>query len=63
MHSFPDGIPWRTSSYTLQENCVEVSDIPGTSAVRDTKSREGAVLKFPSLEWRALVEAAKSDEF
>lgn len=59
MHSFPEAAVWRTSTYTQNENCVEVADLPGVSAVRDTKSRELGALVFPAAEWHALIEAAK----
>ncbi|GAA1106905.1 DUF397 domain-containing protein [Nocardiopsis composta] len=63
MHSFPDGASWRTSSYTQQQNCVEVADAPGVTAIRDTKNRERGALLFSSGEWQALVEGAKHDRF
>lgn len=60
-HSFPiDTAPWRTSSFSQNENCVEVADLPGRTAVRDTEHRDQALV-FPSGEWQALVEAAKRD--
>ncbi|MFD0772649.1 DUF397 domain-containing protein [Streptomonospora algeriensis] len=62
MYSFPDSAPWRTSSYTQQQNCVEVADAPGATAVRDTKHREQGHLVFPSTEWAALVESVRSGE-
>ncbi|MDS1270543.1 DUF397 domain-containing protein [Lipingzhangella sp. LS1_29] len=61
MHSFHDA-PWRTSSYTQQQNCVEVADTPGVTAVRDTKYREHGHLLFSTAEWRSFVEAVKHGE-
>ncbi|GAA3729720.1 hypothetical protein HDA32_006071 [Spinactinospora alkalitolerans] len=58
MYSLPDAA-WRTSSYTQQQNCVEVADTPGVTGVRDTKNRDLGALAFPSAEWCALVEAAR----
>lgn len=60
MHPFPTKTPWRTSSYTQQQNCVEVADIPGLSAVRDTKNRDDGHLAFEAPEWRAFVDSIKA---
>ncbi|GAA3762769.1 DUF397 domain-containing protein [Salinactinospora qingdaonensis] len=59
----PDDL-FRTSSYSQPKshNCVEVADLPGVSAVRDTQNREAGHLSFASAEWAALVGAVKSDE-
>ncbi|WP_017556431.1 DUF397 domain-containing protein [Nocardiopsis baichengensis] len=56
---------WRTSSYTNanSNHCVEVTDSPGASAVRDTKHRGLGALLFDSPEWRAFIDAAKRDTF
>lgn len=64
MCSFPDnGARWHRSTYTQQQNCVEVADAPGMTAVRDTKHRDAGHLVFPSSEWQALVEAVRLGEF
>ncbi|TDQ52998.1 DUF397 domain-containing protein [Actinorugispora endophytica] len=54
---------WRTSSYTnpSSNNCVEVADASGASAVRDTQNRHLGALLFGSAEWRAFLTAAKND--
>lgn len=59
MHSFPTEASWRTSSYTQQQNCVEVADTPRLSAVRDTKNRQHGHLAFASPEWRAFVAGVR----
>ena len=47
---------WRKSSYSGgRENCVEVADLPGFTAVRDSKHPEAVALAFPAAEWRAFV--------
>lgn len=44
--------------------CVEVAhNLPEVVAVRDSKDPSGPVLAFSRREWRAFVEAVKSDEF
>ncbi|MEU2945730.1 DUF397 domain-containing protein [Nocardiopsis alba] len=61
MYSFPaEAADWRTSTYTQQQNCVEVADVPGVSAVRDTKNRTHGHLEFQSSEWRAFVESVRT---
>ncbi|WDZ90808.1 DUF397 domain-containing protein [Nocardiopsis sp. HUAS JQ3] len=60
MYSFPDET-WRTSTYTQKDNCVEVADAPGVSAVRDTKYRDRGHLLFESPEWRRFVDCVKTD--
>lgn len=55
MYSFPAESSWRTSSYTQQQNCVEVADAPGLFAVRDSKNREAGHLEFSAPEWAALL--------
>ncbi|WP_020380443.1 DUF397 domain-containing protein [Nocardiopsis chromatogenes] len=56
---------WKKSSYSAatSNNCVEVADAPGVSAVRDTRHRDLGALFFGSSEWRAFVGAAKRDAF
>ncbi|MEU3020535.1 DUF397 domain-containing protein [Nocardiopsis sp. NPDC007018] len=51
---------FRKSSYSSArgQDCVEVADTPGMSAVRDTQNRAAGHLLFPGSEWAALVKAA-----
>ncbi len=63
VHMLLGGARWRTSSYTQQQNCVEVADAPGVTAVRDTKNRKQGSLLFSSAEWRAFIDAVKRDTF
>lgn len=53
---------FRKSSYSMptQGDCVEVSDLPGESAVRDSRHRRLGALRFPSGEWRAALTALVS---
>ena len=44
---------WRTSSGShANGNCVEVAADAGTVLVRDTKDRDGPVVRFPAETWR-----------
>jgi hypothetical protein len=46
---------FRKSSHSMptRGDCVEVCDLPGVSAVRDSRHRDGSALHFPAGEWRA----------
>lgn len=47
---------WHKSSYSQNGGqCVEVREHSTGADVRDTVNRDGAVLSFPSAEWRALL--------
>lgn len=54
-------LKFRKSSYSggQTQDCVEVADAPGISAVRDTQHREAGHLMFPSSEWAALLSSAQ----
>ncbi|WP_083917937.1 DUF397 domain-containing protein [Nocardiopsis xinjiangensis] len=43
------------------DNCVEVANVPGLSAVRDAQSREAGHLSFGSMEWRVLLDTVQAD--
>ncbi len=52
----PDGIVWRTSSYSTNEGaCVEVAPVPGRVLVRDSKDPGGPTLAFSIPAWRAFL--------
>jgi hypothetical protein len=46
---------WRTSSYSGEGNCVELSGQVGRVLVRDTQNRKGPVLTVPARAWREFV--------
>jgi Domain of unknown function (DUF397) len=54
---------WRKSSYSggNEGNCVEVAELPdGTRLVRDTKDRNGPVLRFGAAAWRRFTTGIKT---
>ncbi len=55
---------WRKSSYTQQETaCVEIGRLGNGAAVRDTKNRAGGYFTTDRAQWRAFIEAVKTDRF
>lgn len=58
--------PWRTSSHTGKDECVEVADIPGAVAepavvvvlVRDTKDRAAGHLTVDPRAWTVFLRQA-----
>ena len=54
---------FRKSSYSgTGNNCVEVADVPGASAVRDTQNRDAGHLLFPDAERAALLSTTRTDQ-
>ncbi len=55
---------WRSSSYSSEAtNCVEVAQLGGRVAARDSKDRSGPALSFARPAWTAFVAALHSGEF
>lgn len=54
---------WRKSSYSGASGCVEVAQIEGRIAVRDSKNQQGPVLLFTPIEWRAFLRGIRHGEF
>jgi hypothetical protein len=54
---------WRTSTRSSSTNCVEVAALDGGIAVRDSKDRGGATLRFARISWLEFLAAAKAGEF
>ncbi len=55
---------WRKSSRTNgQYACVEVANLPGAMAVRDSKNPDGGMLTIDMQGWSAFVAGIRNDEF
>ncbi|MET9712637.1 DUF397 domain-containing protein [Nocardiopsis alba] len=53
---------FRKSSYSGGgNNCVEVADTPGASAVRDSQNPDYGHIMFPGGEWSALLAVARTE--
>lgn len=59
------GSAWVKSSLSFANgNCLEVSEFPdGTVGVRNSRDREGAVLRFTPGEWHAFIGGVRLGEF
>jgi hypothetical protein len=59
------GPTWVKSSLSFANgNCVEVSDQPeGAIGVRNSRDREGPVLRFTADEWQAFLGGVRKGEF
>ena len=60
-----DELVWRKSTRSGNSGaCVEVADLSdGGRAVRDSKDKDGPVLRFTAREWVAFIGGAKDGEF
>jgi hypothetical protein len=56
---------WVKSSLSFANgNCVEVSDLPeGAIGVRNSRDREGPVLRFTPAEWHDFLGGVRKGEF
>ncbi|HEY3506803.1 MAG TPA: DUF397 domain-containing protein [Actinocatenispora sp.] len=56
------GLTWRKSSRSGNGNgnCVEVAEVPGAMAVRDSKDPAGDRLTVSSAGWRSFVAELKA---
>jgi|Tabmets5t2r1_1033131.scaffolds.fasta_scaffold76913_1 hypothetical protein len=54
---------WRRSSFCSQNSCVEIALMDGWVALRDSKVRQGPVLRFSKAEWTDFLAGACNGEF
>ncbi|MGH3765369.1 MAG: DUF397 domain-containing protein [Pseudonocardiaceae bacterium] len=55
---------WRKSSRSSnQGQCIEVAELPGGTAVRDSKDQDGPALTFTTTEWTAFTAGVRSGNF
>ena len=54
---------WHKSTASAAANCVEGRFVSDHVQVRDTKNKNGAVLRFTHDEWRAFVAGLRVGEF
>ena len=59
----PDAsLTFRKSSYSggRTQDCVEVADASGLTAMRDSKHQDSGYLAFPAAEWTAFLDDVKA---
>ena len=53
-------LQWRTARRSANNGaCVEVAPSNGQIFIRDSKDRDGHVMRYPGRSWRAFVTGAK----
>jgi Domain of unknown function (DUF397) len=57
------GAPWRKSTRSGANGCVEVALFDGRVAVRDSKDHQGPPLLFTPVEWKAFLDGVQDGEF
>lgn len=63
MHDNQDKIGWWKSSHSSDGGCVEISRLEEQVLVRDSKDRNGPVLRFSYKEWKAFLDGVRDGEF
>jgi hypothetical protein len=53
---------WRRSRRCDSSACVEVAQVPGGFAVRDS-TQPDAVLSFPAAQWKTFVAGVRNGDF
>ncbi len=57
-------VTWRKSSRSINQGaCVEVADLGGLHAIRDSKIPAGEVLSFTAAQWSAFTAGVGAGEF
>jgi hypothetical protein len=50
---------WRTSSWSISGECVEIGSIGTGVLVRDSKNRGGRTLSFSPIAWKQFIEQSR----
>ncbi len=60
-----NGVIWHKSSHSNGSggDCVEVADLPGGAAVRDSKDPTGPTLTFTVTQWAAFTAGLRCGHF
>lgn len=55
-------VVWRKSTHSDANGgaCIEVADLSGRVAVRDSKDRNGPVLSFTAPDWQRFINSVKA---
>ena len=54
---------WQKSRHSGSNGCVEVAFIDRHVALRDSKRKEGPVLRFTPVEWEAFLDGVSDGQF
>jgi hypothetical protein len=64
MDDLTTAVTWRKSTHSSDTGqCIEVADLHGWHAVRDSKNPTGAVLRFTAAQWSAFTAGLGAGEF
>lgn len=58
-------LTWYKSTYSSDQggNCIEVADLEGDRAVRDSKDPARSVLTFTIAQWSAFITGVRAGDF
>jgi Domain of unknown function (DUF397) len=54
---------WHKSTYSGLNGCVEIAVLDGQIGVRDSKDRNGPILRFTHTEWDSFLNGVKDGQF
>lgn len=57
------GPRWRKSSFSVDNNCVEIAEVGDTIAVRNSNWPDGGTVEFTRAEMSAWIAGCKAGEF
>lgn len=62
--SIPPRLVWRKAQLSVGNGaCIEVANVGGMFALRDSKDPAGPILMYTPAEWHAFLDGAKKGEF